>query len=174
MGSDEMKNHQLINQDSHDYEYYTPLEIVNAARFVMGGITLDPFSSDVANKKIGAEKIFTVNDNGLSQKWFGKVWMNHPFGRKMNKLCIEKIVKEYISGNIEMACCITFAATSELWFKPLLEYPQCFLSPRTNYFLPNGELKRGVTKGSVVTYFGEDINKFKEFFSKFGVVKITA
>lgn len=141
MGGGEMKNHQLINQDSRDYEYYTPLEIVNAARFVMGGITLDPFSSDVANQKIGAEKIFTVNDDGLSQKWFGKVWMNHPFGRKMNKLCIEKIVKEYISGNIEMACCITFAATSELWFKPLLEYPQCFFVTAHKLFSSKRRIK---------------------------------
>lgn len=70
------------------------------------------------------------------------------------------------------ACNICFAATSEQWFAPLLARPQCFLNKRTNYHLPNGELKRGVTKGSVVTYFGADVAAFAREFSPMGIVKI--
>jgi hypothetical protein len=163
---------QLINQDSGDTEYYTPAEIVNAARATMGGIDLDPFSSYRANVRVKATRIFTIDDDGLKQPWSGKVWMNHPFSREMNTLCIKKIVSEYFDGNIEAACCITFAATSEKWFKPLLAFPQCFLSPRTNYFLPDGTKKVGVTKGSVVTYFGPDVNAFADNFKKLGSIKV--
>lgn len=167
-----MNSSQLINQDSGNYEYYTPSNIIELARTVMGGIDLDPFSSAVANINVKATKIYTEQQNGLLQKWSGKVWMNHPFSRNMNVLCVQKLVDSFKSGEIEQACCITFAATSEAWFRPLLNYPMCFIHKRTNYFLPSGELKKGVTKGSVVTYLGNDIEMFKYVFSKIGTVKV--
>jgi len=163
---------QLINQDSGNTEYYTPQEIVEMAREVMGSISLDPFSSDIANLSVGAEEYFDEWLDGLSQLWWGNVWMNHPFGRAMNKKAINKLVYEYRMGNINQACCITFNSTSETWFRPLLQYPQCFIHGRTNYYLPDGTKKKGVTKGSVVTYLGGDVDKFAEVFSRIGTVKV--
>jgi len=168
-----MNDAQLINQDSGDYEYYTPVEIINAAREVMASIDLDPFSSGLANSRIQATFIYDKEHNGLHQKWYGNVWMNHPFSRVMNPLCINKLCSEFRKKNIKQACCITFAATSEKWFQPLMDFPQCYLSPRTNYYLPDGSLKKGVTKGSVVTYLGGKVDEFIEIFDgKFGKVKI--
>ena len=167
-----MSNAQLINQDSGNTEYYTPAEIVEMAREVMGGIDLDPFSSEQANKTVKATYYFTKEDCSLMEDWWGRVWMNHPFGRKMNKACVNKLVKEYRLRITLEACCITFAATSEAWFRPLLKYPQCYIHGRTNYYLPDGTKKKGVTKGSVVTYLGPNVEKFKEVFSRIGTVKI--
>jgi hypothetical protein len=168
-----MNNAQLINQDSGDTEYYTPIEIVNAAREVMGGIDLDPASSEIANRSIGATVFFTKEHDGLSQKWTGKVWLNHPFSREGNRLWIEKLMHEYYEDNFQEACCITFASTSEKWFRELMLFPQCFLSPRTNYCTPDGKKKRGVTKGSVVTYLGNNTTKFIDVFDgSFGTVKL--
>ncbi len=163
---------QLINQDSGDYEYYSPQTIVDAARLVMGEIDLDPFSSDAANRRVRAARYFTVKDNGLVQDWHGRVWMNHPFSRILNPLCIDKLDHEFRIGHTTEACAICYAATSEAWFRPLLMRPQCYLTPRTNYYLPDGSLKRGVTKGSVVTYFGPNVDRFAEVFHSFGIVKI--
>jgi hypothetical protein len=166
-------NAQLINQDSGNTEYYTPMDIVDMAREVMGGIDLDPFSSEQANERVKAKKYYTIEDDGLLNRiWEGRLWINHPFGRKMNKQVIEKLVRQYEMGYISQACCITFAATSEKWFRPLLQYPQCFIHGRTNYYLPDGTIKKGVTKGSVVTYLGDNVEKFKEVFSEIGTVKI--
>ena len=169
-----MNSAQLINQDSGDYEYYTPVEIVDAARNTMGGIDLDPFSSAIANQRVQAGRFISIHDKpgSLEQEWHGRVWMNHPFSREMNDLCIKKIDLEYKLKHIESACCITFAATSEKWFQPLMLYPQCFLSPRTNYFLPDGTKKVGVTKGSVVTYFGDNLDAFVAEFKSFGRIKV--
>lgn len=166
-----MNNAQLINQDSGDFEYYTPIEIVEAARTVMGGIDLDPASSETANKLIKATVFYS--EGGLSRPWFGNIWLNHPFSRTNNRLWIGHLVTVYETGILhgKQACCITFAATSEKWFQPLLAYPQCFLSPRTNYHTPDGKKKRGVTKGSVVTYLGPNIERFAKVFSMFGKVK---
>ena len=44
--------------------------------------------------------------------------------------------------------------------------------PVPNYYLPDGSVKKGVTKGSVVTYFGLDVEGFSEAFASLGVVKI--
>ena len=97
--------------------------------------------------------------------------MNHPFGRGSNAAWINKLESEFACGNVIEACCITYACTSEVWFQPLLRRPQCFLSPRTNYLLPDGTVFRGVTKGSVVTYFGTRSNAFTDAFQDLGVVK---
>lgn len=167
-----MNAHRLINQDSGDVEYYTPTEITEAARRVMGGIDLDPFSSAAANERIKATLYFTSQDDGLNQEWRGRFWMNHPFSRAMNPLCIQKAELEYAQGRATQGCCITFAATSEAWFQPLLRRPQCYISPRTNYFMPDGTKKAGVTKGSVVTYFGDNIEAFAREFRAFGVIKV--
>src|SRR5271170_2863410 len=120
-----MENHQNINADSGSDEYFTPGEIVEAARRVMGEIDLDPASSVLANKRIKAKRIWTISDDGLKQQWFGRVWLNHPFGKSTNKPWILKLAEEYRAGRTQEAICISFASTSEKWFSPLLEQPQC-------------------------------------------------
>lgn len=164
---------QRINQDSGEQEYYTPSEIVFAAREALGRIDLDPASSEQANRLIGAGTFFTREMDGLSREWFGNVWMNHPFGRIENPRWVQKMLREYREGRVKAACLITFACTSESWFQPLLRHPQCFLSPRTNFVTPTGGVKRGVTKGSVVTYLGPDVESFCRAFRRLGVVKTT-
>jgi hypothetical protein len=168
-----MKSHQLQNSDSGNVEWVTPLDIIIAAKKTMGGIDLDPFSSVSANKRVGATHFFSAAQDGLIQDWFGRVWMNHPYGKATNRHCVQKLLMEFFSGNVEEACCITFANTSERWFRPLLDFPQCFLSPRTQYIdARTGQPVGGVTKGSVVTYLGNDIQSFCEAFKKLGAVKL--
>ncbi len=175
-------SHQLINQDSGKVEYYTPSNIIEAAREVMGSIDFDPFSCEAADRTVKAELGFLTKEHGERafeiawNVWPGgmqaTVWMNHPFSRAMNKRCIEKLISEFKAGNISAACCITFASTSEAWFRPLLDYPQCFLFPRTNYLDAQGNKVRGVTKGSVVTYLGPDTARFARVFSALGTIKV--
>lgn len=176
-----MDNAQLINQDSGNVEYYTPIWIIEAARLVMGSIDLDPASSEKANEIVKA-KFYCANinvpclgnSNGLKCAWFGNVWLNHPFSKRENKLWIDKLLYEYeVSMTIKQACCITYASTSEKWFQPLMEYPQCYFFKRVNYIdgltlLP----KNGVTKGSVVTYLGPNDDKFARVFSQYGKIMV--
>lgn len=189
---------QRINLTSGETEYYTPPNIIEAARAVMGSIELDPASSAQANARIGAARYFTEEINGLAQPWVTpSLWMNHPYGKSEQKCApncrkktcarrgfhseafkpgntewINKLVEEYECGNVKQACCITFASTSEKWFRPLLKQPQCFLYGRISFILPNGEPLRGNTKGSVVTYFGRNVAKFAAEFEKLGQIKV--
>ena len=163
---------KLIHQDSGDVEYYTPAAIVNAARAVMGSIDLDPASSDAANATVRADTYLCAY--GLSTPWRGNVWLNHPFGRKSNPLWVSKAVDSFFSGDVCQLTCITFAATSEAWFAPLMRFPQCYLRPRTNYVMPDGKTKKGVSKGSVVTYMGANAARFAEVFARHGNVMVPA
>lgn len=88
---------QLINQDSGSVEYYTPPEIIEAARATMGSIDTDPFSCEIANRTVKAAIIFTKEDgeSTFNLEWHGNIWMNHPFSRAMNKRCIEKLIHEF-------------------------------------------------------------------------------
>lgn len=164
---------QRINQTSGNVEYYTPLPILTAARELMGGIDLDPFSSKAANCRVRARRFFSIADDGFERSWdCASLFMNHPFGRATNPPAIEKLLREIRAGQTRQALCLTYACTSEAWFRPLLAQPQCYLYPRTNYVLPDGSVKPGVTKGSVVTYFGPDLARFRLIFAPLGAVKI--
>jgi len=193
----EIESHQLINQTSGEVEYYTPVEIVEAARRVMGRIDLDPASSENANRIVKASHIYTTKENGLAQPWHGNIWMNHPFGRAEeacsivcekklknkkhvchdynlfgNAAWVNKLTREYFEGRAIEACCIAYACTSETWFQPLMKLPQCYLTPRTNYRLPDGSIKKGVSKGSVVTYYGNNVDAFAREYRSMGTVKV--
>lgn len=168
-----MKAHQLINADSHCTEWYTPPEIIEAARECLGMIQYDPFSCNKANETVKAV-MFSSKDygeDGFELEWGNlKIWCNHPFSRENNKRIASKAVGEFKHGaEIVM---ITFAATSEKWFQPLLDYPQCFLYGRTNYLDQQGNRVKGVTKGSVVTYLGLNVQDFYRAFKHLGKVKI--
>ena len=68
-----------INGLSGEIEWYTPRQYLDAAVKVMGAIDLDPASSDAAQYNVQATKYFTLKDDGLSQRWFGRVFCNPPY-----------------------------------------------------------------------------------------------
>ncbi len=167
-----MNAETLINQTSGAVEYYTPVEIIEAATECMGFIHLDPASCETANMIVRAGRYFTKADDGLSKSWEAEtLWMNHPFGRGLNEKWISKLMREWQGNAFTQACCITYACTSENWFRPLLRFPQCFIHGRTNYRLPSGEIFKGNTKGSVVTYLGPNVRRFAQSFRNIGTVK---
>jgi hypothetical protein len=60
----------------------------------LGEIDLDPASNALAQSWIKAGNFFTIEDDGLKQQWFGRVWCNPPYGRTVN-LWLEKASTEY-------------------------------------------------------------------------------
>lgn len=167
-----MKEHQLINQDSGNTEWYTPSDIIEAARECLSYIELDPFSCAKANETVRAMNYYSLADNqdGFVLPWGETNWVNHPFSRENNSRIASKAIAEHKKGATIVI--ITFAATSEKWFQPLLRFPQCFLHGRTNYLDQNGNKVKGVTKGSVVTYLGDSVEYFYEAFKHLGTVKV--
>lgn len=57
--------------------WLTPKHIIDA----LGKFDLDPCATPPPRPWETASASFVEADNGLSQEWFGRVWMNPPYGR---------------------------------------------------------------------------------------------
>ena len=66
-------------------EWLTPPELVKS----LGDFDLDP-CSPINAPFLHAKTNFTTLDNGLAKKWFGRVYLNPPYGRGM-ELWLEKL-----------------------------------------------------------------------------------
>lgn len=65
---------------SGSVEHFTPIDIVEAARAVLGTIDVDPASCSLANAVVKAKVFYGEQEDGLKQKWSGKVFLNPPGG----------------------------------------------------------------------------------------------
>jgi hypothetical protein len=72
---------EIAQHSSESNEHYTPFEVISAAKNLMGGIDLDPASCEVANNTVAAGDYYDKDDDGLSQKWYGRVFLNPPGGK---------------------------------------------------------------------------------------------
>lgn len=73
-----MSSHQSARMKND--EWLTPPEIVRAC----GDFDLDP-CAPIVRPWDTARQHFTVQDDGLTQPWHGRVWCNPPFGREAIK-----------------------------------------------------------------------------------------
>jgi hypothetical protein len=69
-----------IKHSSESAEHGTPAEYAAATRALMGGVTLDPCSSKLANTVIQAQRFYTKRDDGYHKRMRGRVSLNPPGG----------------------------------------------------------------------------------------------
>ncbi len=69
-----LKKHQRTKGLSNDW--ITPAYIIHA----LGSFDLDPCAS-IEMPWLTASENYTANEDGLAQKWHGRVWCNPPFDR---------------------------------------------------------------------------------------------
>lgn len=161
---------RAYKNSSESNEWYTPPYVIELAREVMGDIDLDPASSREANLKVKAGEIFSEETDGLLQDWFGRVWLNPPYGDEAGKFA-HKLVEEYENGNVEQALLLVAARTDNQWFRKLRKYPRCFLFGRIKFIDgQTGEIAQSAGFPSMVVYFGDDLPKFAQVFKEFGDV----
>lgn len=61
----------------------------------LGHFDLDP-CSPLNRPWNTADNHYTIEDDGLTQPWFGRIWMNPPYGRGMDQWM--KRIKDYAAG----------------------------------------------------------------------------
>ena len=157
-----------VQYNTGEHEWYTPEEFVNAARQVLGTITLDPASSEIANKTVKARRYFTKDNDGLSKKWSGRIWMNPPYEGKVIIQFIAKLVKSL--PDIEQAIVLVNNATETKWFQSMATEADavCFPAGRIRFIGPKGD-KGSPLQGQAILYFGDQSSRFVNAYNQFGV-----
>lgn len=155
-----------------DNEWFTPVQYIAAAREVMGEIDLDPASHPAAQKTVDALNFFTATENGLEQPWHGRVWLNPPYAAALITQFVNKLVQEVSDRNVQQAIMLTHNYTDSAWFHHAEASADllCFTRGRVRFVDIYG-IECAPTQGQVFFYFGPEIDRFREVFSRFGFVR---
>ena len=156
--------------------WFTPSVYIDAARSVLGGIGLDPFSSVEANEVVKAESFMTIDDDSLAPaRWVcpaGRptVWMNPPYGGSLVRQAANKFLEEFKAGSFERAVVLVNNATETKMFQALLREASavCFTDHRIAFWNSDGKQVSGNTRGQAFLYFGAEPARFASEFEGFG------
>jgi hypothetical protein len=148
-------------------DYYTPMKYVESARRVMKGIDLDPASTDELNKEIKASIHYTLEDDGLTQEWHGRVFLNPPWSGQADKF-VNLLLSSYRRRMVEQAILLLPSAYVDRKFmRPLLDcFPVCLTDHRIKY----GGAGNQSTGGDAFYYLGPSRQRFVDEFSQYGPV----
>lgn len=146
-------------------DYYTPPDVLECVRKVLGSIDLDPASHALANRHVKATRFYSAQDDGLKQKWAGRVWLNPPYSQW--KHWVPKVVSEWNRGRVQSMCvvCATRTLTAQ-YFRPLLDWAEaaCIITGRKKF---NG-LGKDPDDGHMIFYAGPEVDKFHDVFGAIG------
>lgn len=127
-----MKQHQ--NSIGKTDNWLTPPEIIKA----LGRFDLDPCDSIESSFKT-ADNRYTVREDGLSQEWFGRVWLNPPFNRYERGKWMERMAKHNNGIMLIPSALETENAFDHVWGK-------CsgilFLKNRPHFYYPDGTMAK--------------------------------
>jgi phage N-6-adenine-methyltransferase len=159
-----------VSNNSGENEWYTPVEFITAARAVMGSIDLDPASSPIANRTVGAAQFYTAEDDGLAQDWpVGRIWMNPPYAQPLMGQFADRLAAEVRRGS--EAVVLVNNATETGWFQVMAAECSaiCFPRSRTKFLDPEGR-PGAPLQGQAIIYSGPDPDAFEQAFGGFGLV----
>lgn len=136
---------------SKTQEWETPRNLFEALDRIFE-FTLDPCASDLNAK---CERYYTKKEDGLTQKWFGNVFMNPPFAQLDR--WFPKAINELQKNNCQLVISLTPSRSTESrYFQKYVLGFACeiwFLTPRIHYINPFQREKRGAVFGSMVCIF---------------------
>lgn len=149
-------------------EHYTPREVLDAVLDVLGEIDLDPCAEKKgARANVPARNHFTRKDDGLSQQWRGRVFMNPPYGYEPPKW-VDRLIESHKSGEVTEAIALLAARTDTAWFKSLDRWPVCFVTGRLRF----SGAASGAMFPSAIFYLGTlHRSAFERRFAQLGSVR---
>ncbi|KXS55591.1 MAG: bacteriophage DNA methylase [Marinobacter sp. T13-3] len=144
-------------------EWYTPKWIFDEL-----GITfdLDPSSPHDYETFVPCDERYTVFDDGLSKPWFGRVWLNPPFGPDVG-FWVRRMIDH---GN---GIALVFSRTDAAWCQEAMQSASAilFLAGRVE-FVPGHENQHKKSRsgaGTVLFAFGDECAVALERLSRHGV-----
>lgn len=130
-------------------EWYTPPKIIHS----LGKFDLDPSTSlEAISINHSADNFYTIIDNGLIQKWDGRVWLNPPYEKKLIAAFMKKLAEH---GNGIALVCNRF---DSVWFQTfVLDVADSlfFFRKRIHFLRPDGSIGDRPGAGSCQIAYGE-------------------
>lgn len=146
-------------------DYWTPPHILERATHVLGSIDLDPCADPSAPAASASIRRYHLTDDGLAQRWHGRVFLNPPYGAEVEQW-IDHLLTEHAAGAVSEAVVLVAARTDTAWFRKLRHFPRCFLAGRLTF----GNTESAAPFPSVVIYLGENVAAFATAFADLGDV----
>lgn len=167
--TEKKENKAHVSHSSGENEWYTPPNIIQSARVVMGTIDLDPATSEKANEVVKASKIFTINNSGLEQEWHGNVWLNPPYAQPLISQFSDKVVEQ--TNNFSQCMVLVNNATETTWLQNMMARCDaiCFVKGRIRFVDVDGNPSGAPLQGQVILYFGKSGDKFNSEFKAHGI-----
>ena len=150
-----------LARSSGNEEWHTPDDLIELARAVLGNIELDPASNPVAQERIRAERYHTIEDDGLAQYWYGKVYLNPPYTGGMVDKFADKLIAEYTDGHVPEAIWLSNNSTDTAWFARLSAAASAilFIRGRVKFWTSDADGNESTgspLQGQVLVYLGDD------------------
>ncbi len=173
----------LGNKKQEAYEWITSEDLVNSATMLMGGIDLDPASSDYANQYVNAEKYYTPVDDALNnQEWFGNVYLfppNNTYFWDIRKQAWKKtrglsptlvsghalwwrvLKQKWLKGEVKQAVYFCNCPDMVRYSQDIFDFPICFFKNTPmllQHFLTEDKVQRRNTCTSFAVYLQDQSN----------------
>lgn len=142
-----MKNETKFQGLASD-EWYTPREIL----YALGKFDLDPCAPTKPLWRT-ATVMYNKEDDGLKQRWVGRVWLNPPYSRPLVEQFVRRLA-EHGNGIALLLNRCDSRMFQEIIFKKATGI--MFLRHRIRFFRPDGTRGNSPNSGSVLIAFGED------------------
>lgn len=169
-----------VHYSSATPEWYTPAHIIDRVLEFFDEIDLDPCSNSGPAPNVPARDHITEAGNGLVQPWWGRVYVNPPYGDGIGQWTA-KARDEYEAwrarnedGNadpddapgVESIIMLLPARTDTEWFGHLQNYAICFIRGRLKFV----GAESSAPFPSMLVYLGTDIDRFTEVMRPLGRV----
>lgn len=158
----------MVNPVPSVQDYFTPTELIDAARAAMGGVDLDAASHWLANRRHRIPDYFDINRSAFENRWYGRVWLNPPYGD--NAPWFREIERYFVSGEIEQLCMLSpvWAFTTSI-ARPIMKFSSSFviLNP-TPKFWGNAKGRTGTNNPHGILYIGSRPAEFNRAFLSHG------
>jgi hypothetical protein len=130
-------------------DWWTPPDLIAAVLRVFGAIDLDPCSNSHTAPRVPARQHYTAADDGLSRTWYGRVYLNPPYGRELGAW-LDKLAAEYQRGHVTAAIALVPGRTDTDWFQRLRGSLLCCIRGRLRF----SGCEQGAPFPSVAAYLG--------------------
>ena len=140
--------HPHLPNEGKTSEWYTPAHVFDAI-----GITfdLDPCAPPGGVPWVPARHHFSRADDGLAREWFGRVWLNPPYGKEAGKW-VEKLA-DHGDG-----IALVFSRTDVSWWHRAAPRANavCFIRGRLTFVAGGGQSAPGNSGGpSALIAYGD-------------------